>query len=299
MAPIAGVIKSHGVNHIQYADDTQLYIGLNCADSLSKVNSCFCSVQQWFTVNGLSLNPDKSEAFVIGTHARHRQEGDLLSVQLDSTSITTSNAVRALGVTFDTTMSFNKHINNICKISYCHIRALRHIRKSITTADANTIAVALVSSRLDYCNSLFYGTTSSTIRKLQRVQNAVARTIISTGNRSDVNTLLADLHWLPVKTRIDYKIALLTYKTLTTQRPSYLFELLQPNTPVKLLRSSSHLTLKNCRPRTTFGSRAFLHAAPAVWNSLPYSIIDNFSFISLPVFKRNLKTHFYSTCYST
>ena len=54
-------------------------------------------------------------------------------------------------------MSFDKHVSEICKASYFHIRALRHIRSSLTTEAAKTIAVAIVGSRLDYCNSLLAG----------------------------------------------------------------------------------------------------------------------------------------------
>jgi Reverse transcriptase (RNA-dependent DNA polymerase) len=64
---LASVISSHGVNHAQYADDAQLYISLPKENDMSKISGCFNAVHQWFAVNGLSLNPGKSEAVVIGT----------------------------------------------------------------------------------------------------------------------------------------------------------------------------------------------------------------------------------------
>ena len=69
-APVASVIASFDVNHMQYADDTQLYIALENTNSTISLDGCFVAVKHWFALNGLSLNPDKSEAIVIGTSAR-------------------------------------------------------------------------------------------------------------------------------------------------------------------------------------------------------------------------------------
>jgi len=82
----------------------------------------------------------------------------------------------------------------------------------------------LVSSRLDYCNSILYGTSSSNLNKLQRVQNALARSVMMTKKHEHITPVLARLHWLPVSARIQFKIALLTFKTLTTNQPSYIHD---------------------------------------------------------------------------
>jgi hypothetical protein len=291
VAPIADVIKSYDVMHAQYADDTQLYIGLSRASALT-MDTCFAAVHRWFEVNGLALNPDKSEAIVIGTGARHRQEGEIGSVRLGDVDIHTSDSVRSLGVTIDRTLSFNQHVNNICKASFCHIRALHRIRPLITTDDAKAIATAVVLSRLDYCNSLLYGTSSANLQKLQRVQNALPRTVVSSSCRpfKPSAPILADLHWLPVAARIKYKVALLTFKTMTTRRPAYLADLIQQRIPARQLRSSQHFTLHDSGAKTVFGSRAFCHSAPTVWNSLPSELTANFCLLTTAAFKRHLKT---------
>jgi hypothetical protein len=77
VAPIASVIAGFGVRHMQYADDTQLYIALQNDRELQNVNDCFRELQFWFARNGLSLNPDKSEAIVIGTSARQHRETNI------------------------------------------------------------------------------------------------------------------------------------------------------------------------------------------------------------------------------
>jgi hypothetical protein len=294
VAPIANITAAHNVNHAQYADDTQLYISLEGNGSVSAINDCFLTLRRWFDSNGLSLNPDKSEAIIIGTAARHRSEGAIEAVTLGDVIIPTSDDVRSLGITIDHSLSFSKHIDITCKAASYHVRALRHIRKFISADDAMTIATAMVSSRLDYCNSLLYGTSTSNINKLQRIQNTVARVVTCTSRQQHIAPILADLHWLPVSSRIDYKLALLTYKTLSTQTPNYLFELLHFNQPARQLRSSINVANKLFIPRTSirFADRAFSHAAPVIWNSLPARLTTDLS-RDISVFRRELKTHFY------
>ena len=116
------------------------------------MNDCFSAVHRWFTLNGLALNPGKSEAIVVGTGARHRRKGDIATVTLGGNGIPVSRVVKTLGDTIDSTMSFDLHVASIYKTSFCHIRALCHIRKLLTISDIKTVAKAVVSSRLDYCN---------------------------------------------------------------------------------------------------------------------------------------------------
>jgi hypothetical protein len=118
--------------------------------SLLIMNDCFYAIHRWLTLNGLSLNLDKSEAIVVGTAARQRRAGETSTIALGGNS-------RTLDVTIDSTLSLDHHVANICRTSFCHVRALRRIRKLLTTTDINSVATAVVSSRLDYCNSLLYG----------------------------------------------------------------------------------------------------------------------------------------------
>ena len=182
------------------------------------MDRCFSAVHRWFTHNGLSLNPDKSEIIIISTNARHRHEGAIGTVQL-------------VGAIFAFLNPFipwsGQHVDNICRTSFCHIRALRRIKKLVTTAYLKTVATAIVSTRLDYCKALLYGTSASNIKKLQRVQNTLACLITSSSSRCHVTPILADLHWLPVYSRMECKDALLAFKTMTTQRPTYFQELIQ------------------------------------------------------------------------
>ena len=86
-------------------------------------------------------------------------------------------SIKSLGVHLDSKMFFDKHVSEVCRASYFHIRTLHHIRSSITTDAAKTVASAIVGSHLDYCNSLLSGTSVLNLSRLQLVQNTLARVV--------------------------------------------------------------------------------------------------------------------------
>ena len=153
------------------------------------------------------------------------------------------------------------------------------------------LANSLVSSKLDYCNSLYYGLPNNSLHRLQLVQNSLARAVMPFVKRRDhITPILHKLHWLPVPQRISYKICLLTYKTLHYNSPAYLSELVKPYAPARPLRSSDSNLLCVPRLKSKAGLRSFSYAAPSLWNSLPPHI--RFS-SSLSAFRSSLKTFFY------
>ena len=106
------------------------------------------------------------------------------------------------------------------------IRALM-LFKYPSRRSTETLIHAFVSTRVDYCNSLLYGLPTYQLNnKLQRVPNAAARSIFQESKYCHVRPLLYNLHWLPVKFRIDFKILLLTYKAINGLAPFYLQELI-------------------------------------------------------------------------
>ena len=109
----------------------------------------------------------------------------------------------------------------------------------LTKSDAEKLIHAFVTSRVDYCNSLLSGCPSSCLKNVQLIQNAAARVLTRTSRRDHITPILASLHWLPVKSRIEFKILLLTNKAVNNQAPSYLKELLVPYCPQRTLGSQS------------------------------------------------------------
>ena len=123
---------------------------------------------------------------------------------------------------YQQTLNLQRHVNSLCKSSYYHLRALRHIRASLPEDICLSLGTALIQYKLDYSNSVLYGTSVSNLHKLQMVQNALARTITRSPRSVPTSQLLSNLHWLPIHKRTNFKVAILTYKVLSTQQPAYL-----------------------------------------------------------------------------
>ena len=95
-----------------------------------------------------------------------------------------------------------------------------------------------VTSNIDYCDSLLYGIPFTTLNKLQKLQNCAARVITGTFRSHHITPVLEELHWLPIAFRVEYKIALLTFKCLHDQVPVYLKDLIKTHRPTRALSSA-------------------------------------------------------------
>ena len=100
-------------------------------------------------------------------------------------------------------------VNQLCKVLYFQLRRISKIRSFLTVDAANTLAVAFILSRLDYCNSLLSGRPDRKLAKLQCIQNSAARLVLHKPRHESATPFLKILHWLPVKARIEYKVSTL------------------------------------------------------------------------------------------
>ena len=144
------------------------------------------------------------------------------------------------GVPFDESLSLVPQVTAMCKSAFYHLRKIRLIRKHLTFDAARLLVQALVTSKLDYCNSLLYGLAKNAIKQLQRVQNAAARVVTLSPKFCHITPVLANLHWLPIDLRngIEFKILTVTYKTLHGLARTYIKDVLQSCLPAGDLRSS-------------------------------------------------------------
>src|ERR1700761_4656304 len=274
-SPLSYLLRDSGISHHMYADDTQLYLSFSAADfpsTLTFLSKTLDFVHQWLTSNHLSLNPTKTEYLIIGTsQQRSKIAVDLLS--FSGCSIPPSSSVKNLGMIFNPDLSLSKHIFAVCQRSYHSIRILHQIRSSIDHNSAVLLANSLVSSNIDYCNALYFNLPQYSLRRLQLVQNSLARAVIPTLKRRDhITPYLHKLHWLPVRQRIHFKTCVLTYKCIHNSAPPYLQELINPYTPSRLLRSSDANLLSVPTMKSCSGRRSFSFSAPTLWNSLPINI---------------------------
>jgi len=168
-----------------------------------------------------------------------------------------------------------QHVNKVTSACFYHLHRLRQLKRHVSQDTLRQLVSAFILNRLDYCNSLLYGLSWSTIAPLQRVQNAAARLVLGLSPRDHISSALQTLHWLPIYYRIQLKIALLMYNALAGRCPEYINDIVAPvasNPDGKQLRSAARSDVIVPRCRTKFGSRAFSVAGPEVWNRLPQSV---------------------------
>ena len=222
----------------------------------------------------LKLNPDKTEFIIFGSKRQRDKLKACFPIDILGNSFCPADSVKNLGVWF----SLSKHVQNVCKSCFVKLRDFRHVRQFLTHDVSVLVANALVSSRLDYCNSLVRSLSKFNLRKLQCIQNSAARIVSNTSRYTSITPVLKKLHWLPVEQCTVFKTATLVYKYLHTGFPRYF---------------APYLSSYNSQTVKQFGN-SFAFDAPTVWNALPDEICAS---PSLASFRKQLKTHLYTKAY--
>ena len=164
-------------------------------------------------MNKLKLNPEKTEFLLIGHERRWSKYHCMFPIEPFGVKTYQQYLLEIFGVIFDKIFNFRSHISAICSACFYHIQDLRHIHHYLDLNGAKLLANVLVSSCLDYCNTVLSGIADTGVAKLQRVQNRLARVATKTPPFTRSVPLLCSLHWLPVEFRVNFKICLLIYET--------------------------------------------------------------------------------------
>jgi hypothetical protein len=225
--------------------------------------------------NRLKLNADKTQTIWFGTRQQLKKVGNV-GLIVSGHFISPQETVTCLGVELDPELTFAQHIRRTAARCFYQLRQLWSVRKSLSDATARILVHALIISRVDYCNSILHRVAEVHFRPLQLVMNAAAR-LITRKRRFDhiTATLRDELHWLPARQRIEFKLCLLVFKCLRQVAPLYLTSMCVTlaSGPMSHLRSAAHGDLLVPRCRTAgYGPRSFAVAGPACWNNLPLEL---------------------------
>ena len=287
--PLGAILRSHNMSYHLYADDTQLYCASDAgasSDTIEKLETCVKDIRSWMIKNRLKINDEKTEFLIISSSRSRVQLEE--SLRIGNSVVSSSVSCRNLGVMFDKHADMTKHISSVCRSAHFHLRNINTIRPLLNDDATAQLIHALITSRLDYCNSLLYGLPDCKIDKLQRIQNIACRILCRAPRVIEVNDLMCDLHWLPVRCRIQFKVLLFTFKALNDLAPSYLCDLVKVYAPKKELRSQHEYRLDPPKTKLkTYGDRGFEAASAKEWNLLP---LDIKLAPSLASFKTHLKT---------
>ena len=265
------------------SDDTQLYISLSPAifsHSVQKLKHFLNDIQNFMFTNKLKLNPDKTEFILIGSKNNRKQLLPHFPINIPGNQVSPAQSVKNLRVVFDSKFTFSDHVSQVIKSTRAHARDLYRIRPLLDLKTSVLLANALVSSRLDYCNSLFLSLTDFELRRLQLVQNSFCRVVTRSSKFSHIT------------------------KILNQGQPVYLRELIHPTLPLEILHEVPlnfkflHTPTFDRRVHQSIKhfSNSFSHYAPVLWNSLPFQIRNSPSVAS---FRKHLKTHLFNSSFPT
>ena len=282
-----------------FADDYSVRKSLKASDreeesnTVTLIEACMLNIKNWMDEMRLKMNPSKTE-FIYFRFNRQLAKCNTHELKVAGDLIPRTDLIRYLGVWLDAGLTYKHHIIKKCQAAmanFIRIMSIRHLIDSDTTAG---LCLSLCISHLDYCNSLLYGISQSSLKKLQRVQNMCARLVLRKNKRDSATACLKELHWLPVKYRIHHKILTLTYKCYHNIGPAYLQQLIvKHHARCEGLRSGSGQQDLLVIPHThskTFADRSFAVAAPLLWNALPNNIR---SCSDLLTFKKKFKMYLF------
>ena len=142
----------------------------------------------------------------------NHHSGSPVCVNVSGVDEYTAPSISYLGITLDDTFSFERHVINICRLSFAHLHSLYRIRRYLSEPVVLSFANAFDLSRLDYCNSILSFCNSRTICRLQRIQNCLVRLVKNLPRRCPTSTAIKGFGWLRVTDRISFKICCFVHR---------------------------------------------------------------------------------------
>ena len=287
-----------------YADDHTLKREFNSSvpqdevEAAGSISRCMYKVKSWMNSCHLKMNTDKTEVIIFGSRQQIKK-CRLTAIEVCGDSIPYSESIRYLGVCINSKLCLHNHIATKCRIAMYNLFKIANIRNFLTTETCHTAILPMVISHLDYANAIMVGLPGKHIAKLQRVQKMVAtKVVLKKGKYTSSKDSLQSLHWLPIRSRIHFKIAVLVYKCLHGEAPEYLQNLLITYIPKREDLRPEAIIDRLIVPRTkkkTFADRAFSVVGPKVWNNLPNDIKSQ---KDVEHFKKSLKTHLFKFAFN-
>ena len=298
---LSAIIDSHSIIHHSFADDLQIQMSATpdgISELLHSTQSCISDVKACATANMLKLNDNKTELMLVTSMRTRHLHYMPTSITIGNAQIPFKQCVKNLGFTLDCHLTINAHFTNTAWTCYFELRRLAFIRRFLISTATHTLVSAFILSRIDYCNSLLFGSTHDVTSHLQRIQNYAARVILCLPRSSSITTHLKSLHWLPVKVRSTYIIACLCYLCQSSTAPSHVADMLhRSSSHTRSIRSSSYtISLLNgpADSKATHGDRSFSLASSSVRNSIPNDVRCSPSLSSI---KSRLKTYLLCSVY--
>ena len=204
IVPLHAIIDSHSIIHHSFADVLQLQLSAPPDEIFELphfIQSCINMSKLGQLRTCLDLMTTRQKIMLVSSNRAKHLRSLPTSITISNTQFPFKHSVKNLYLTLDCHLTLNTYVTNIVQTCYFELRRLASICRFLTSTATATLVSAFVLSRIDYCNSLLYGSTHDVTFHLQRIQNYAARVILRLPKSSNITTHLKSLHCLPVKVR--------------------------------------------------------------------------------------------------
>lgn len=259
----------------QYADDTQLYYSFPMSavgEACDRLNADIRHLSSLSKNMSLHLNPSKSELILFGPRKIRNDESfrEKINIYVDDQRIALKNCVKSLGVSLDSDLKFDKHVNDLVRRSYASLKLIYTNRYMLNLKTKQRLCESLVLSNANYCDVLYNPFISSACaRKLQKLQNSCIRLIFGIRRRDHVSHKLTELQWLNMRGRRLLHSATLFHNILISEKPPYLFQKVKCRTDVHNLNIRFKGTLTPPCHTLEFFKNCFTYQITHIYNNIP------------------------------
>ena len=206
---------------------------------MESIWECVSDIRTWMIQNTLQINDDKTEFLIL--HPSYKEFTANLNFEIGQTLVKPSDTCRNLGIIFDYYEDGKPDPEHMSVCEF-HLRSINSVHDSLTDEATVLLVHALITSKLDYCNSLLHGLPDKLINRLQII---AARIVSHTSKFEHITPVMYELHWLPVKMPIRFKLLLLVYQCVQQTAPTYLCELHEKKKSKYGILKKYHININN------------------------------------------------------
>lgn len=249
-----------------FADDALLFVSdVSVDEGIDKINSDLKELQNWFQMNKLKLNINKTKAMILNGSTRR-------SICIDNEPIEIIDEIKYLGILIDNKLTFNAHVEHVCKKVARKLHFFARIRKRISKICAIRVYNTIIKPHFEYCSSVTFMCNDYMLDRLQKLQNRGMRIILQCNRRTHITDMLAQLSWMSINQRIIFNVLVFVYKMKFKLLPAYLNDNITYVNDVQPypLRNANNFRLLNFRNQIT--GNMVMHKGLSIFNKLPNEI---------------------------
>lgn len=278
-----------------FVDDAQGFLHVSVPEinqGIQKINVDSAALVRWASENGLRLNPDKTQAIILGSRHNLRQikQTSLQPLLVDGQVVPLSTCIENLGLKITENLSWEPQLTDVITTTNRILFFLNAKGRDLPITIKKRIAAQLLFPHFDYACSVYIDLTKDLETRLERQLSKAIRFIFNLSRRTSATPFRSKLKWLSLSQRRKYFLLCLTYKALHLKKPPYLYSILKPNiinyetTLSAQTRNRPFFRIPSKTSKTFDAS--FSIAAMKSWNDLNPDIRDS---ENIEIFKSKIK----------